>query len=65
MKIIVVDVMRCSEDCFEEIENREDLLTELNAECYGEIYTDMEKFARDFNKNKIKGRQTIIKIVKE
>ena len=65
MKIILVDLMQCSDDCFDEIESNEDLLTELNAECYGEIYTDMQRFARDYNKNKIKGRQMIIKIIEE
>ena len=65
MKIILVDLMQCSADCFSQIESNEDLLTELNAECYGEIYTDMQRFARDYNKNKIKGRQMIIKIIEE
>tara|TARA_Y100000401_G_C8314619_1_gene221735 strand:+ start:605 stop:802 length:198 start_codon:yes stop_codon:yes gene_type:complete len=65
MKIILVDLMQCSDDCFSQIESKEDLLTELNAECYGEIYTDMQRFARDYNKNKIKGRQMIIKIIEE
>ncbi len=65
MKILMVDLDECSDDCFEEIDNNEELLTELNAECYGKVYTDMEEFANDFNSGKIKSNQTMIKIVKE
>ena len=61
----MVDLDECSDDCFEEIDNNEELLTELNAECYGKVYTDMEEFANDFNSGKIKSNQTMIKIVKE
>ena len=64
MKILVVDLDECSDDCFEYIETKKDLLTELNAECYGKVYTDMEEFANDFNSGKIKSNQTMIKIVK-
>ena len=65
MKILMVDSDKCSDDCFSQIESKKDLLTELNAECYGKVYTDMEEFANDFNSGKIKSNQTMIKIVKE
>ena len=65
MKIILIDLDECSDDCFEEIDNNEELLTELNAECYGKVYTDMEEFANDFNSGKIKSNQTMIKIIED
>ena len=46
MKILMIDLDECSEDCFEQIDSKYDLLTELNAECYGKVYTDTKEFEK-------------------
>ena len=64
-KVITIKYSDEKNDCFEEIDNNEELLTELGAHCFGKVYTDMEEFAKDFNDGSIKSNQTMIKIVKE
>ena len=62
MKILMIDLDECSDDCFEQIDSKYELLTELNAECYGKVYTDTKEFENDFNKRRITSN-CIIKII--
>ena len=63
MKILMIDLDECSEDCFEQIDSKYELLTELNAECYGKVYTDTKEFEDDFNNDTINQSNCLIKII--
>ena len=64
MKILMIDLDECSDDCFEQIDSKYDLLTELNAECYGKVYIDTKEFEDDFHKGRITSN-CLIKIITE
>tara|TARA_R100000808_G_C2150259_1_gene158948 strand:- start:669 stop:866 length:198 start_codon:yes stop_codon:yes gene_type:complete len=63
MKILMIDLGECSDDCFEQIDSKYDLLTELNAECYGKVYTNIKEFEDDFNNDFINQSNCLIKII--
>lgn len=65
MKILLINLDECSEDCFEEIDSKYELLTEVCAECYGKVYTDIKEFEDDFHNGKINSSNNIIKILGE
>ena len=62
MKILMIDLDECSDDIFDKIVYKD---IELNAECYGKVYTDIKEFENDFNNDVINQSNCLIKIITE